>query len=308
MSDKPSPAEWVTVGEMATMLGLSRYDDRGVVKLAESAGITYERFGRNRRYISAADADRLVRMRAGLRETETTLDRIATLQSELDQLREEARSWNETLALARDEERMTAERALGLLGLDRCLEILGRIEEEQEPRSRHWRAALDARERVIAQMDRRDAPSAVGQRPARVPERAMSKTIATAIGLVDLWYWTRPNGNYDSFIGGPRPQRVWNGSGGSRRDAIKVARHAAVGEYGKPTRQSSARLRFLILERDEFTCRYCGRKAPDVELHVDHAVSIADGGPDAYENLVTACQECNLGKSGRSIPVERWTP
>jgi len=28
--------------------------------------------------------------------------------------------------------------------------------------------------------------------------------------------------------------------------------------------------RFKILVRDHFTCRYCGRSAPSVELHVDH--------------------------------------
>ena len=74
-------------------------------------------------------------------------------------------------------------------------------------------------------------------------------------------------------------------------------------EYGKPTRKASARLRFLILERDAFTCRYCGRKAPDVELHVDHAIALADGGTDTADNLVTACRDCNLGKSGHSVPA-----
>jgi hypothetical protein len=35
-------------------------------------------------------------------------------------------------------------------------------------------------------------------------------------------------------------------------------------------RNVSKRLRFLILKRDDFSCRYCGRKSPDVILHIDH--------------------------------------
>lgn len=58
----------------------------------------------------------------------------------------------------------------------------------------------------------------------------------------------------------------------------------------------SPRLRFAILSRDHFTCRYCGRSAPDVELQVDHVLPVAAGGTDSPENLVAACWECNQGK------------
>lgn len=61
--------------------------------------------------------------------------------------------------------------------------------------------------------------------------------------------------------------------------------------------------RFTILQRDGFACRYCGRSGADVELHVDHVVSVADGGATVPENLVTACADCNLGKSSRSVGV-----
>jgi hypothetical protein len=59
----------------------------------------------------------------------------------------------------------------------------------------------------------------------------------------------------------------------------------------------SKRLRFEVLRRDGHTCRYCGRSAPEVRLTVDHVVPVALGGSDAPENLVTACSECNSGKS-----------
>lgn len=57
------------------------------------------------------------------------------------------------------------------------------------------------------------------------------------------------------------------------------------------------KLRFEVLNRDNFTCRYCGRKAPEVILHIDHITPKSEGGTNALENLATACEECNLGKS-----------
>lgn len=63
----------------------------------------------------------------------------------------------------------------------------------------------------------------------------------------------------------------------------------------------SPETRFAVLERDEFTCRYCGRAAPDVELHIDHVKPVSKGGTNALDNLVTACADCNLGKSDRDL-------
>lgn len=62
----------------------------------------------------------------------------------------------------------------------------------------------------------------------------------------------------------------------------------------------SRRLRFEILRRDSHACRYCGDKAPDVKLTVDHVIPVALGGGDEPNNLVTACADCNAGKSSMS--------
>lgn len=59
----------------------------------------------------------------------------------------------------------------------------------------------------------------------------------------------------------------------------------------------SKRLRFEILRRDNHACRYCGAKAPDVELTVDHVTPVTLGGTDDPANLVTACRPCNSGKT-----------
>ena len=63
----------------------------------------------------------------------------------------------------------------------------------------------------------------------------------------------------------------------------------------------SKKLRFAILNRDNFTCQYCGRKAPDVKLEIDHIVPVAKGGKTEFENLITACHDCNSGKKAESL-------
>lgn len=62
----------------------------------------------------------------------------------------------------------------------------------------------------------------------------------------------------------------------------------------------SRRLRFEILKRDGYACRYCGAKAPDVVLTVDHVTPVALGGADEPSNLVAACVPCNGGKASVS--------
>lgn len=56
------------------------------------------------------------------------------------------------------------------------------------------------------------------------------------------------------------------------------------------------KLRFQVLQRDNFTCQYCGRKAPEVILHVDHKQPKSKQGKFTIDNLITACAECNVGK------------
>lgn len=60
-------------------------------------------------------------------------------------------------------------------------------------------------------------------------------------------------------------------------------------------------LRFEVFKRDRFTCQYCGAKAPDVLLEIDHIEPIASGGSDELLNLITACKPCNLGKGARRL-------
>ncbi len=60
--------------------------------------------------------------------------------------------------------------------------------------------------------------------------------------------------------------------------------------------------RYRILTRDHYMCRYCGRRPPEVELRIDHVIPYSKGGKTVDENLVTACFECNAGKSDKIYP------
>lgn len=65
-------------------------------------------------------------------------------------------------------------------------------------------------------------------------------------------------------------------------------------------RDPSIRLRYEVLARDHFTCRYCGaspQKDPEVTLHIDHIIPWSKGGKTVLDNLQTLCSKCNLGKS-----------
>jgi hypothetical protein len=59
--------------------------------------------------------------------------------------------------------------------------------------------------------------------------------------------------------------------------------------------------RFEVFKRDGFTCQYCGKKAPDVILHVDHIHPVSKGGGREVVNLITSCVDCNTGKGARTL-------
>lgn len=65
-------------------------------------------------------------------------------------------------------------------------------------------------------------------------------------------------------------------------------------------RTAAWRLRNRVFERDNFTCRYCGKSDyPRGWLVADHVIPSPDG-PTTEDNLVTACRGCNKRKGGRT--------
>lgn len=72
----------------------------------------------------------------------------------------------------------------------------------------------------------------------------------------------------------------------------------------KPKRRAiSKKTRFDVFKRDGFRCMYCGAHPPAVVLQVDHIIAVSQGGRNTIDNLVTACQPCNLGKGAADLRV-----
>lgn len=55
-----------------------------------------------------------------------------------------------------------------------------------------------------------------------------------------------------------------------------------------------------VLARDRETCQYCGVQPGRTQLTVDHVKPRSQGGLTVWENVVTACRECNHRKGGRT--------
>ncbi len=60
----------------------------------------------------------------------------------------------------------------------------------------------------------------------------------------------------------------------------------------------------IVWERDDYCCQYCGKKITSKsDLQTDHVFPESRGGKTEYENMVTACFDCNQKKADR-IPEE----
>lgn len=106
------------------------------------------------------------------------------------------------------------------------------------------------------------------------------------------WYAGWPG--WEDILG-PRPDK------GDGYDQIVSAWYAARPHEKTPRASLGRSQRFAILERDGFRCRYCGRAAPDVVLHVDHIHPKSRGGTDDDSNLGASCVDCNFGKRDRVL-------
>tara|TARA_X000000950_G_scaffold162140_1_gene198213 strand:- start:13226 stop:13768 length:543 start_codon:yes stop_codon:yes gene_type:complete len=60
--------------------------------------------------------------------------------------------------------------------------------------------------------------------------------------------------------------------------------------------------------RDLFTCQYCGCRHDTQELTLDHVVPRSKGGHLNWENVVAACQTCNIDKGNKLYPLPNNTP
>jgi hypothetical protein len=49
-------------------------------------------------------------------------------------------------------------------------------------------------------------------------------------------------------------------------------------------------MQWKVFERDDFRCRYCGKRSP---LTVDHVILWENGGATVESNLISSCGKCN---------------
>ena len=54
-----------------------------------------------------------------------------------------------------------------------------------------------------------------------------------------------------------------------------------------------------LLWSSDPVCKKCGRRPPEVKLHIDHVFPVSMGGSSRANNLQFLCSECNLKKSDK---------
>jgi 5-methylcytosine-specific restriction endonuclease McrA len=87
------------------------------------------------------------------------------------------------------------------------------------------------------------------------------------------------------------------------RSVYLVIKMPAVVRLITRMRRRKQRIKFSrqnVLARDRWRCQYCGRKRPIAELTYDHVVPRSQGGRTNWENIVTACEDCNARKRNRT--------
>ncbi|MCB9988792.1 MAG: HNH endonuclease [Rhodospirillales bacterium] len=82
----------------------------------------------------------------------------------------------------------------------------------------------------------------------------------------------------------------------------------ALKEYIPNGKRAPAFTRFNVFLRDSFRCQYCGDKFKAQQLTFDHVVPRSKGGRTSWDNIVTACQTCNLTKGDRMPDVCHMHP
>lgn len=70
--------------------------------------------------------------------------------------------------------------------------------------------------------------------------------------------------------------------------------------YVKKPRTEVPFSRANVLMRDRYACQYCDTIGVSATLTLDHVTPRSMGGETCWENIVTACRECNSRKGNRT--------
>jgi 5-methylcytosine-specific restriction endonuclease McrA len=104
-----------------------------------------------------------------------------------------------------------------------------------------------------------------------------------------------------------KAEMLLNGRGYIRTVRISVQRPSVIrlGYMVKRPRPHVKLTKHEIFRRDNHACQYCGARTQILTL--DHITPRYLGGEYSWENLVTACPECNRKKGGRMMQQARMT-
>ncbi len=80
---------------------------------------------------------------------------------------------------------------------------------------------------------------------------------------------------------------------------MKLPSVIALKDFVQPQKKP-AFTRFNVFLRDLWTCQYCGDKFRTTDLTFDHVVPRCRGGQTTWDNIVTACRQCNSVKGWQS--------
>ena len=106
--------------------------------------------------------------------------------------------------------------------------------------------------------------------------------------------------SYDFVDGMPQAERAELAQEIASQEHIGNSQALILNLKRRTPRKPSVRLRFQVFQRDNFTCRACGRSPAreiGVILEVDHVIAWSHGGETILANLQTLCNRCNSGKS-----------
>ncbi|MCB1177083.1 MAG: HNH endonuclease [Leptospiraceae bacterium] len=103
----------------------------------------------------------------------------------------------------------------------------------------------------------------------------------------------------------------------SEKVKIPIPRIILLSNYFQIPKKNLKVSRNHILERDGYTCVYCGKRPNPSKLTLDHVIPKSRWNEiskdkkihfefNSWENIVTACKECNTKKGNRLLSELRW--
>jgi hypothetical protein len=96
--------------------------------------------------------------------------------------------------------------------------------------------------------------------------------------------------------------------GSGRRSTLELATIIAIDGPRYRFRHEEDRVplsRAMLFARDRLVCAYCGGSYPASQLEMEHVIPRSLGGRSIWQNLVSACRQCNQRKGNRTPEAAR---